>query len=97
MKVIKVNIKELILANRVPVQTDLTESNFLKGNLLESANSFGGMVKKGLVTMRKPFKQYGSPLPQKIDTTYSTPVSDKVYLHSFINTIQNDPRPARVK
>lgn len=79
----------------------------------ESANTISGAIKKSLVQIRKPFKQYGSVLPRKPEMDQTDRINsfgssssknlhdktdhDKTYFDNFLGSLKNDPRPARSK
>lgn len=71
--------------------------------LNESADIFGGKLKRAIIGLCKPFKKYGSTLPNKPD------IPDVLDIHDFSQTksgpgqlfdyheLLRDSRPARVK
>ena len=66
--------------------------------LNESANTFSGKIMQTMVNMRKPFKKYGSLLPQKPDTTGHFDQNKAGHGHLFdYNELLKDSRPARMK
>lgn len=66
--------------------------------LNESANIFSGKIMQTMVNLRKPFKKYGKPLPQKPDISNHFDQNKSGPGHSFdYNELLKDSRPSRTR